>query len=375
VNKQVDAKNAQLQDLTKQQAVENKKVEDTKKQQAEETAKLQDLQKQVNDSTKKAEEENKKLAEVNKQVDAKNSQLKNVKFEVKKEEEKLAELRRQFGEEVSQLKDIQQKKQDELNTSALSTDEYSVVDVDSPEFRQSADEAADDTSVVSNSNNLPTSGSAPVATARKKSIVKSPTANPYPMTPQLKDYVARVDDYIRNLEDFHSPRYHYNIDLLLKTLPPPKNLKIKNRQDFIKFLRSYNELFKVSSDQKTFELLTYTPWRTANERVYGYFHCVQYFCEARWESVNTYCDHWQLCPCCKKSNVYPYRQRKLIPGDRDISWEECRGRQNNSQLPVYEDDNGDSMTSASVEEIDQTSESGIQSATQLAKDELMKDDE
>eukprot|EP01031_Cornospumella_fuschlensis_P037460 gene37460-45492_t len=129
----------------------------------------------------------------------------------------------------------------------------------------------------------------------------------------VDEYVLCLDRYIRRREDFYAPGYIYNIDRLSSEIPPPKELKIRKRSDFVTFLKSRRE-FRVIAGGKSLELTALTPYRTEGRRVFGCFHCVVRYCDATWESDNSYCDRFQLCWKCG-AKVFPFEQQELRGGD------------------------------------------------------------
>eukprot|EP01031_Cornospumella_fuschlensis_P035085 gene35085-42494_t len=129
----------------------------------------------------------------------------------------------------------------------------------------------------------------------------------------VDEYVLCLDRYIRRREDFYAPGYIYNIDRLRSEIPPPKELKIRKRSDFVTFLKSRRE-FRVIAGGKSLELTALTPYRVEGRRVFGCFHCVVRYCDATWESDNSYCDRFQLCWKCG-AKVFPFEQQELRGGD------------------------------------------------------------
>lgn len=126
-------------------------------------------------------------------------------------------------------------------------------------------------------------------------------------------YIQRIDHFLRNRRDFYAPGYCYNINKLRDIVPPPHELRLTNRYDFIHFLRIHSE-FRMPSDQKTFELTALTPYQIEGKRVYGYFNCVDQYCHMRWESNDSYANIAENCPKCH-ARVYPFRQRYLTSQD------------------------------------------------------------
>lgn len=176
-------------------------------------------------------------------------------------------------------------------------------------------------------------------------------------------YVQELDSYIRERRDFYSPGYYFNVFKLFKGVHPPRELQLHTIKDFRRFLRGQAELFRLSSDQKSVELLALTPpvslaplpppqsqsspapalaQRTTETRpagpdekvaaaeifparptaaeltpaFYGFYHCVAKYCDKRWNSVRSLPNTFQLCPRCR-SRVYPYQLRPLQEDDRD----------------------------------------------------------
>lgn len=128
-------------------------------------------------------------------------------------------------------------------------------------------------------------------------------------------YMEEVDRFIRSKDSFYAPGFIYNIDRLRQELAPPKELKLNNRQTFVAFLRNRPEVRVVGT--KSLELVALTPFRMPGVPVQGYFHCVLGYCNASWESSESYADTFQICWRCG-ARVFPYRQEWL-----DL--EDCRG--------------------------------------------------
>lgn len=123
-------------------------------------------------------------------------------------------------------------------------------------------------------------------------------------------YIEAIDRFIRSRTNFYAPGYFFPIAKLFEHVPPPKALKITGVPMFVKFLRFNDDEFHLSSNQKAVELLYLTPCRREDVRCYGYFHCVNQYCDTRWETDNSYTCEFQVCERCH-TQVYPYRQDPL----------------------------------------------------------------
>lgn len=126
-------------------------------------------------------------------------------------------------------------------------------------------------------------------------------------SPATLEYIRSIDDFIRTRDDFYAPGYFYNVHRLREAVPPPKELKITSKTEFVSFLRAQTD-FQVSADHRAVALVNLTPWRDADScPVYGYFRCVTNYCKTHWESADSFVDKYQICAKCK-SRVYPYKQ-------------------------------------------------------------------
>jgi hypothetical protein len=71
-------------------------------------------------------------------------------------------------------------------------------------------------------------------------------------------YIKQLDDYIRQRRDFYAPGYYYNVFKLFKGIHPPKQLKLHTIKDFRRFLKYHSHYFRLSSNQKSVELMFLT---------------------------------------------------------------------------------------------------------------------
>jgi hypothetical protein len=132
-------------------------------------------------------------------------------------------------------------------------------------------------------------------------------------------YIQQIDSYIRSRSNFYAPGYVYPIRKIMETLQPPKLLitttpSILKEQDlssFIRFLKTYGQqYFHITSNRKAMELIHLTPCLDENIRCYGYYHCVNRYCDTYWESDASYAFEYQVCERCL-TRVYPYQQDRL----------------------------------------------------------------
>ena len=125
-------------------------------------------------------------------------------------------------------------------------------------------------------------------------------------------YTHQIDVFIRSRPNFYAPGYVFPITKLFEQVPPPKPLQstLKDVNAFVKFLRQHDNYFHLSSNRKAMELIHLTPFLEENVRCYGYYHCVNKYCDTRWESDASYAFEYQVCERCL-TRVYPYRQDRL----------------------------------------------------------------
>jgi hypothetical protein len=71
-------------------------------------------------------------------------------------------------------------------------------------------------------------------------------------------YIKQLDDYIRQRRDFYAPGYYYNVFKLFKGIHPSKQLKLHSIKDFRRFLKYHSHYFRLSSNQKSVELMFLT---------------------------------------------------------------------------------------------------------------------
>ncbi len=193
---------------------------------------------------------------------------------------------------------------------------------------------------------------------------------------KYRSYLQQLDEYVRARPDFYSPGYYYNVEKLLSVLPPPPHLvygRGKSKatsvtlKDYRVFLKRFPQCLKLSSDQKSVELLSLTPliFPTSNSSsntpsseveacghsdrtdvyssfptraslfpaisqsmsndsatsqasaLFGAFHCVNnHYCNKRWHSTSALPNTSQPCPRCS-TRVYPHLLRELRPDDKD----------------------------------------------------------
>ena len=208
-------------------------------------------------------------------------------------------------------------------------------------FRLNTEPVTNNTTNHTNTANTTTTTGTP-SKGKKPIVVIPPTAlTPHQQRSQSRinllqlQYIEEIDRYIRNRLNFYAPGYFYPISKLYEHVPPPKGLQgntsnsnatgkgnnsssnnngiIQNLNDFIKFLKLYDNEFNISSNHKAVELWSLTPCKQENIRCYGYYHCVNKYCDTRWESDNSYSYEFQVCEKCN-TQVYPFRQ-EVLPED------------------------------------------------------------
>lgn len=136
---------------------------------------------------------------------------------------------------------------------------------------------------------------------------KNMNTKPTTVAQSPADVLAQeIDYFVRHMDHFYATGFYCSILVLEHKMGMMDRVKSKTLRDFV---RSRPE-FKMRSNLLSFKLVNLTPFREPGIQVAGKFQCINVACNHSWTCLNTYADHYQLCPQCS-ARVYPFEQQPL----------------------------------------------------------------
>ena len=152
---------------------------------------------------------------------------------------------------------------------------------------------------------------APIPAVRPSFAANLEASSRKPSSISPADVLAQeIDYFVRHMDHFYATGFYCSILVLEHKMNMMDRVKSKTLRDFV---RSRPE-FKMRSNLLSFKLTNLTPFRDPGVQVSGKFQCINISCNHSWTCMNSYADHYQLCPQCS-ARVYPFEQAPLTKAE------------------------------------------------------------